>query len=193
MRINPLVSESSISIFAIQTLKRGFNISMDKSKIKSKKWLYQKYWKEKLSTIEIGNIVGKDPSTVRYWIKKLNINTRTKSEGCKERYKRYPNPMLGRKRSEKTIKMQRVGFKKWLKNNPDARKKEYHSQWKGGSRMMRGYKMLYRPDHPNCTLAGLIAERMALDGFDSSYSYLAVYTYSCTTCISQYSRIACCD
>jgi len=49
-------------------------------KYQDKEWLRKKYVEEKLSIYEIANIYGYNPSTVYFWLKKLNIPTRSKSE-----------------------------------------------------------------------------------------------------------------
>lgn len=44
---------------------------------KDKDWLYQKYVVEELSTPKIAKIAGCSDSTIRIWLKKFNIETRT--------------------------------------------------------------------------------------------------------------------
>ena len=38
------------------------------------------------------------------------------------------------------------------------RRGELHPSWKGGSTMRKGYRYLYRPDHPSATKAGYVQE-----------------------------------
>lgn len=53
-------------------------------KYRSKKWLNQKYHKEKLATTTMAEILGCDPSTIQYWMKKHGIEIRTMSEAKTE-------------------------------------------------------------------------------------------------------------
>ncbi len=43
---------------------------------KNRKWLYQKYVIEKLSTPQIGKIVNRSNQTIQYWLKKFKIKMR---------------------------------------------------------------------------------------------------------------------
>ncbi len=45
-----------------------------------KKYLYKKYWEEKLSTYQIGKLVDVDNGVIFYWLQKLNIPRRSISE-----------------------------------------------------------------------------------------------------------------
>lgn len=51
------------------------------SPLNDKKWLKEKYIKERLSTIEIGKLVGCDCATVAQSLRRLNIPVRDKSDG----------------------------------------------------------------------------------------------------------------
>lgn len=53
--------------------------SIDNS-CRNKKWLYQKYWGEKLSLTQIANLCRADSSIIHYWMKKHRIKARTLSE-----------------------------------------------------------------------------------------------------------------
>lgn len=44
---------------------------------KNKKWLFNKYWNEELSSIQIAKLCGVTGSNIQYWMKKFNIPTRT--------------------------------------------------------------------------------------------------------------------
>lgn len=84
-------------------------------------WLYQKYWIEGCSTLEMAELVGCARMTIWNWMKKLGIPTRTRS---------------------KAIKL-------WLKAHPEARKEKNSPNWQGGKYIDgQGYTHLYRPDHP---------------------------------------------
>lgn len=50
------------------------------NKLWNKEWLYNKYHKEKLSIVQIANIIGCKHGNVTYWLKKHNIKTRTMKE-----------------------------------------------------------------------------------------------------------------
>jgi len=43
-------------------------------------WLYQKYWIEKLSMVQIGKLCGVKINAIKYWMNKFNIKIRTNSE-----------------------------------------------------------------------------------------------------------------
>ena len=44
---------------------------------RNKEWLKNKYINEKLSTRQIGRLVNVDNKTIRYWLKKYNIPSRS--------------------------------------------------------------------------------------------------------------------
>jgi len=52
---------------------------------KHKIWLYQKYWNEELSTIQIARLCSSTQSTIGRNLKKLDIKIRTSSEGIRKR------------------------------------------------------------------------------------------------------------
>ena len=61
---------------------------MEEIKIyKDKDWLYQKYWKEELSTIGISKLSGCSHRTICKWMKKFNISRRTRSEVVKLQFR----------------------------------------------------------------------------------------------------------
>jgi len=72
---------------------------------KDRDWLYQKYWGEELSTIEIGKICGTSKTAIRRWIHKFNIELRAPSEANKLAQNR---PGVQVKRSEACIKRWKV-------------------------------------------------------------------------------------
>jgi len=47
---------------------------------KNRKWLYNKYINEKLSTFQIDKLCGVSPPSIRYWLVKYNIPCRSRSE-----------------------------------------------------------------------------------------------------------------
>ena len=46
----------------------------------NKNWLEQKYWKERLSTLQIGKLCKTSDDTIAHWMKKYGIKIRTLSE-----------------------------------------------------------------------------------------------------------------
>lgn len=116
---------------------------------KKREWLYLKYHIERHSIRDMAELCKIDAKTIRYWMKKLNIKSKSKSEGCKDRYLRNPNPMLGRKLTGKREEDLRQRWKDWRKKNPDAYKGKNAVNWKGGRRTERGgYISIYMPNHP---------------------------------------------
>jgi len=77
----------------------------------NKEWLCQKYWKEKLSPRETSKICGCDDDTIRYWMKKHDINFRTMSESIK----------MCSNRLEVNKKISEQAKERW--QDPDFRKK----------------------------------------------------------------------
>lgn len=49
-------------------------------KYKNRIWLNGQYWKNELSAIQIGKLCGCNDMTIRNWLKRLNIKTRSRSE-----------------------------------------------------------------------------------------------------------------
>lgn len=50
----------------------------------SREWLYQKYIVEGLGAPEIGELVGRDPKTILYWLRKHDIPTRPRGTNYKQ-------------------------------------------------------------------------------------------------------------
>ena len=63
-----------------------------KTLYQDRNWLYQKYVKEKLSTVEIARLYREeenrwcDPNTISRWLKKHNITIRSLAEAQKNRH-----------------------------------------------------------------------------------------------------------
>ena len=118
-------------------------------KWRNKEWLYQKYWIEHFSIGDIALLCNIDKSTIRYWMKKLGIKSKTKSKGVIDRFKIKPNPLVGRKLSDERKNKLHAGWRKRIKNNPDGNKGKNNSNWKGGKQITGdGYIRIYRPNHP---------------------------------------------
>jgi hypothetical protein len=66
-------------------------------------WLYQKYVREKLSTVQIAKVYRDeenkwcDPNTISRWLKKHEIDMRTLAEAQQNRHSGMPAPTAGRK------------------------------------------------------------------------------------------------
>lgn len=121
---------------------------------KNYKWLRQKYIDEKLSTLEIAHICGCTDWTIRYWLKKFKIKTRTLSEAAIyrpgllwESRKKISNALKGNKHflGHKHTKEARMKIgearkgrplteehkRNLSKNHRDMRGEKNHN-WKGG-------------------------------------------------------------
>ena len=124
-----------------------------------KEWFYQQYWTEGLSIRDIAFLNNVDTRTIKYWMKKLGIKSKTKSEGCIDRYKRKPNPLLGIKLDDERDRKLRKGWQNWRNDNPNANKGRNASNWKGGKRKTtQGYILVYYPEHPQAGVDGAIPE-----------------------------------
>lgn len=53
-----------------------------------KEWLNEQYTIKGLSTTDIGEVLGKDPSTIAYWLRKLNIPRRSVGSMSEQRIMR---------------------------------------------------------------------------------------------------------
>ena len=56
---------------------------------KNEEWLKEKYLEDKISTIQIGKLCGETKHTIRYWLKKYDINRRNINERRDILYKKY--------------------------------------------------------------------------------------------------------
>lgn len=93
--------------------------------------LYDLYINKELSTTDIAKIYGKDPSTIWWRLKKLEIPIRSRS-----------NPT---NRTRKKIGKYSEGS-----NNP---------MWTGGVKNLKGgYKGIHKPEHPYCNSQGYVPE-----------------------------------
>jgi hypothetical protein len=77
-----------------------------------KKWLRKRYIDDRLSSYEIGALVGRDPKRVWEKLKDFGIPTRARGmnlkKGCRDNYMSRPgvvNPFRGRRHTEDTKKM----------------------------------------------------------------------------------------
>lgn len=102
---------------------------MKKGKIyQDRKWLYQKYLIDELSSVEIAKIFNCHSSNIRYWLNKFEIKIRNNSERMIVQYKYNPqsNPMYGKHHSDEAIKKMRIAQK-------GKHRGEKNSNWKGGT------------------------------------------------------------
>ena len=99
-----------------------------------KKWLYKKYVTEKLSSVAIAEICNTYEARVWYWLKKLNIPTRDKSEATKTSWKNpefVKKALQGREKRPSTPEkmfdemtddnIRYVGNRTWWKKLPNGR------------------------------------------------------------------------
>lgn len=94
------------------------------TKLNDREWLYQKYWGERLSTIEIANIIGCSYSTVRLALIRQNVPIRTLSEAMEGNDYRLgkTNSEEHKKKTSKTLRGEgrpyygntKIRDKKWL-------------------------------------------------------------------------------
>jgi len=74
-----------------------------KTLYQDKDWLYQKYVREKLSTVQIARVYRDeenkwcDPNTISRWLKKHNIGMRTLAEAQQNRHSGMPPAPTGKK------------------------------------------------------------------------------------------------
>jgi len=120
---------------------------------KNKEWLYQKYIIEKLSIHKIAIIYKIGHTTIWRWMKKFNIEIRTRSEAFKgEKNPMWgktgeESPFIGKKHSEKSKKKMRTAL---------SGKK--HPNWNGGKKIQKGYIYIWKPKHFNADKNGYILE-----------------------------------
>ena len=75
---------------------------------KDKKWLHTQYWDNNLFMHEIAQITGCSWGTIRYWLIKHGIRTRSKAEAVKLAFKK--NPEYRRKQAEGSSKARKVAW-----------------------------------------------------------------------------------
>jgi len=124
-----------------------------------KDWFYRQYQGEGFSIRDIAFLNNVDRRTIKYWMNKHEIKSKTKSEGCIDRYKRKPNPMLGIKLDDEREGKLRKGWQNWRNDNPNANKGTLATNWKGGKRITtQGYVLIYYPEHPQAGVDGAVPE-----------------------------------
>lgn len=105
-------------------------------------WLRQKYWDEGLSTCKIGPLAGVTPATIWYWMKRLGVPRRSKSE-------------MGQGRHH-TLETRR--------KLSEARRGDKGSNWKGGrKRDSGGYVLILKHDHPNAHQGYVAEHRLVME------------------------------
>ena len=124
--------------------------------ILTRRFLYQKYIVEKLSTYEIAKIVGCSDVIVGHYLIKYNIPRRTYSEARKGK----PNGWEGKHHTKETRRKISEAMKG--KNNPMYgihRFSEKAPAWKGGRYKGKdGYIRIYNPEHPYANRQGYVYE-----------------------------------
>jgi len=153
----------------------------------SQSWLKQKYYEEKLSTYQIGDILGCSGRVVRYWMKKYEFKMRR----------------IGWKQTDETKKKRSRAQQKWAKENPDKILRgekapmygRHHSeetkkkisennywkgkagklspQWKGGRCKRRdGYIDIWKASHPRSKSDRYVLEhRLVMEKYLGRYLY----------------------
>lgn len=99
---------------------------------KNRNWLYEKYWKERLSTIEIAELCQVAKVTIWKWMKNYGIKARTLSEARKGKFIGEKSPLWGRKLPNKTKEKIRNALKgKYTKEKSSMYgiKGEAHHRW----------------------------------------------------------------
>lgn len=144
---------------------------------KNKGWLYRKHWIERCSTYEMARLADCTPPTIKNWMNRYKIATRTRSEAqinlnkkggespmlgkhhTKETKKKISKANLGRHRTEETKKKMRDAKILWHKAHPGMRKGKNSSNWKGGKTIVaKGYILIHAPDHPHAQKGGYVFE-----------------------------------
>lgn len=165
---------------------------------KNKDWLQKKYWDEKLSVAEIGNICKMSGSAITSWMIRFNIPRRTISEATKGRkhsaetiekisrgklneYKNNPHPWTGKKHSLETRK--KISRANSGENHPMFGKRGKETamfgkvgkkspNWAGGQFRSKGYVFIYSPEHPNiCTRKYIPEHRLVMEKHLNRYLY----------------------
>lgn len=156
---------------------------------KNKGWLYRKHWIERCSTYEMARLADCTPMTIKNWMNKYGIPTRTVSEAMINFYEKGGKPpWLGKHRTEKTKKkISKANLGKhcteetkkkirdakliWYQAHPEANKGENHPQWKGGRTINSyGYILIKQPDHPYADNRGYVKEhRLVMEGILGRY------------------------
>lgn len=101
-------------------------------------WLYQKYWVEELSMVDIGEILDRDPKTILYWMRKYDIPTRPRGHNRENllnghepgtfTHNEESKGKIGKaSRERRAVPYLRDG-EHWLKGAPP----EENPNWKGG-------------------------------------------------------------
>ena len=117
---------------------------MNKPKYHNKEWLYQKYWKERLSLSQIGELCDISFGTVCYWMKQGGIKRRSYKEATNGKY----HHMWGKHHTEEAkrqISLKKKGCK--YSNEVKTRMGSALSkalQKKGGNRLYYKKSWLYQ-------------------------------------------------
>jgi len=128
----------------------------------NKKWLYQKYWGEKLSLQEIAEICDVSNTTIHRLMINFDIPRRSPSEAQRGMFCGPKNPMYGKKHTPETLKKMSESRKGLLcgRDHPCYGKRgEKSRSWKGGRKVSTsGYVVIFKPGHPYANSNGYIPE-----------------------------------
>jgi len=164
-----------------------------KTKYRNKDWLKKKYLSEKKSCKEVGKICGIGESSVRYWLHKFNIKSRTKSEvvelWSKEKYKdnKYRDrEFLISEYKEKEKSMRQIA----KEINTDAQTiwewlKKYNIETRGHADHLRKDAQNIKDGKKKCSKCGKWLE---LDDFFIASNTSTGLTHSCKSCQAKYVR-----
>lgn len=147
-----------------------------RKRYRDRKWLQQRYWKEKLSTCQIGEISGVTRATIRRWMIRHNIARRTPSKAQEGKYisentkRKISKALRGRKPSLETRQKRSgamCGRFKGEKHPFWGKRGEEAANWKGGRTYhSNGYVLIWNADHPCADSHGYVGEsRLAMEDY----------------------------
>jgi hypothetical protein len=140
------------------------------TQVLEKDWLYQKYIAERLSMVDIGRIVDRDPKTVLHWMRKYGIPTRPRGTLDNFKGKRVIHRVHSEATKEKLRKFAKDTGKVPYKRNGvhfnKGKRGAVVANWKGGITPERqafyrseewkeAVKAVWKRDNATCQRCGL--------------------------------------
>jgi 5-methylcytosine-specific restriction protein A len=122
--------------------RKGLFVMRRPTQVLSQEFLTQKYIVEKLSMVDIGKMVDRDPKTILFWMRKYGIPRRPRGFDVKQQFKKGQESwMKGKHHSEETKEKLRqadlaMGKVPYLKNGVHWLKGKHGADtpsWKGGT------------------------------------------------------------
>lgn len=113
---------------------------------RDKEWLREKYYDEGLSTADIGDLCDCSKETIRRWLERHGLGTRSESEAAKLRAEKYPHTTDAGAEAlldapnwwHEATEEEREGFREWLAEERTGEGNpmygvtgEDHPQWQG--------------------------------------------------------------